>query len=57
MTAIRLGRERLTAVSKGFADLISAMCGSELASPNGLLNGSVFGNDMDPSLLTPPGDR
>src|ERR1019366_4118901 len=46
MTAIRLGSERLTAVSKGFADLISATCGGELAIPNGLLNGSVFGNDI-----------
>src|SRR5271157_2915602 len=46
MTAIRLGRERLTAVSNGFADLISNTCGSEPAIPNGFLNGSVFGNDM-----------
>src|SRR5271157_79214 len=46
MTAIRLGRERLTAVSNGFADLISDTCGSEPAIPNGFLNGSVFGNDM-----------
>ena len=45
MTAIRLGRERLTAVSNGFADLISGTCGRP-AVPNGLLNGSVFGNDM-----------
>src|SRR5271157_586350 len=46
MTAIRLGRERLTAVSNGLADLISDTCGSWPASPNGFLNGSVFGNDM-----------
>ena len=46
MTAIRLGWERLTAVSNGFADLISGTCGSEPAIPNGLLKGSVFGNDL-----------
>src|ERR1035438_8537462 len=46
MTAIRLGRERLTAVSNGFADLISDTGGSTPAIPNGFLNGSVFGNDM-----------
>src|SRR5208337_4706275 len=46
MTAIRLGRERLTAVSNGLADLISDTCGSEPAIPSGFLNGSVFGNDM-----------
>src|SRR5271166_7035535 len=54
MTAIRLGRERLTAVSNGFADLISDTCGSEPAIPNGFLNGSVFGNDMG-SLVCSPG--
>src|SRR5664279_4423481 len=46
MTAIRLGRERLTAVSNGFADLISDTGGSTPTMPNGFLNGSVFGNDM-----------
>src|ERR1039458_742583 len=46
MTAIRLGRERLTAVSNGFADLISDTGGSTPTIPNGFLNGSVFGNDM-----------
>src|SRR5271167_2341019 len=46
MTAIRLGRERLTAVANGFTDLISDTCASESAIPNGFLNGSVFGNDI-----------
>src|SRR5208337_4668851 len=53
MTAIRLGRERLTAVSNGFADLISNTCGSEPAIPNGFLNGSVFGNDMGSLVCSP----
>src|SRR5208283_2760913 len=53
MTAIRLGRERLTAVSNGFADLISNTCGSEPAIPSGFLNGSVFGNDMSFPVCSP----
>src|SRR5271165_20719 len=56
MTAIRLGRERLTAVSNGFADLISATCGSGPASPNGFLNGSVFGNDMGSLVCSHTGE-
>ena len=47
MMAIRLGRDRLTAASNGFDGPISGTCGSGTAIPNGLLNGRVFGNDMD----------
>ena len=46
MMATRLGSERLTGVSNGFACLLSDNCGTKPVAPNGLLNGSVFGNDI-----------
>src|SRR5271165_3763825 len=47
MMAIRLGSERFTDASNRFAGMSSGSCGSGSAIANGLLNGSVFGNDMD----------
>src|SRR5271165_4989333 len=47
MMAIRLGSERFTAASNRFMGMGSGSRGSGRAIANGLLNGSVFGNDMN----------
>ena len=47
MMAIRLGSERLTDGSNRFVGMTSGSCGSGSAIDNGLLNGDVFGNDVD----------